>query len=113
MNQFAVVPYFKSIITTIAGVVNIITASPVPNNTVSGNILTSYQTNNRQRSLFANLAGNQHGFNWNVWGDLTKADDYKNKYDGKVFNSGFSNKTPIIISFTFYYTHFLVEAAYY
>lgn len=76
----------------IAGVVNIITASPVPNNTVSGNILTSYQTNNRQRSLFANIAGNQHGFNWNVWGDLTKADDYKNKYDGKVFNSGFSNK---------------------
>jgi iron complex outermembrane recepter protein len=76
----------------IAGVVNIITTSPVQNNTISGNVLTSYQTNNRQRSLFANIAGNQNGFNWNAWGDLTKADDYKNKYDGKVFNSGFNDK---------------------
>ncbi|HUQ67741.1 MAG TPA: TonB-dependent receptor [Flavitalea sp.] len=76
----------------IAGVINIITTSPLPNNTFSGNILTSYQTNNQQRSLFANFGGNSNGFNWNAWGDLTKADDYKNKYDGKVFNSGFNNK---------------------
>ena len=76
----------------IAGVVNIITTSPVPDNTVTGNVLTSYQTNNSQRSLFANIAGNLNGFNWNAWGDLTKADDYKNKYDGNVFNSGFNNK---------------------
>src|SRR5688500_3080768 len=76
----------------IAGVINIITASPVPNNTVSGNILSSYQTNNAQRSLFANIAGNQNGFNWNAWGNYTKADDYKNRFDGRVFNSGFNNK---------------------
>ena len=76
----------------IAGVVNIITTSPVPNNTISGNVLTSYQSNNRQRSIFANIGGNNHGFNWNAWGDLTKADDYSNKYDGKVFNSGFNSK---------------------
>ena len=76
----------------IAGVINIITTSPVPNNTISGNVLTSYQSNNRQRTLYANIAGNQNGFNWNAWGDYTKADDYKNKYDGKVFNSRFENK---------------------
>ena len=76
----------------IAGVINIITTSPVPNNTISGNVLTSYQSNNRQRTLYANIAGNQNGFNWNAWGDYTKADDYKNKYDGKVFNSRFDNK---------------------
>ena len=76
----------------IAGVINIITASPVPNNTFSGNVLSSYQTNNAQRSLFANIAGNQDGFNWNAWGNYTKADDYKNKFDGSVFNSGFNNK---------------------
>ena len=76
----------------IAGVVNIITTSPVPNNTISGNVLTSYQSNNRQRSIFANIGGNNHGFNWNAWGDLTKADDYSNEYDGKVFNSGFNSK---------------------
>jgi iron complex outermembrane receptor protein len=76
----------------IAGVVNIITTSPVQNNTVTGNLLTSYQTNNAQRSIFANIAGNQNGFNWNAWGDFTKADNYSNKYDGKVFNSGFNDK---------------------
>jgi iron complex outermembrane recepter protein len=76
----------------IAGVVNIITTSPIANNTISGNVLTSYQTNNGQRSVYANIAGNENGFNWNAWGDFTKADDYKNKYDGKVFNSGFNDK---------------------
>jgi iron complex outermembrane receptor protein len=75
----------------IAGVVNIITTTPAPNNTIVANVSSSYQTNNRQRSLFANIGGNQNGFNWNVWGDLTAAADYKNKYDGRVFNSKFNN----------------------
>lgn len=76
----------------IAGVINIITTSPVEDNTVSGNVLADYQTNNNQRSFFANVGGNNHGFNWNAWGDYTKADDYKNRYDGKVFNSAFDSK---------------------
>ena len=76
----------------IAGVLNIITTAPMPVNTVRGNILTGYQTNNRQRSFFANLGGNQNGFNWNAWGDYKAAADYKNKYDGRVFNSKFNEK---------------------
>jgi iron complex outermembrane receptor protein len=75
----------------IAGVVNIITTTPAPNNSIVANVSSSYQTNNRQRSLFANIGGNRNGFNWNVWGDLTAAADYKNKYDGRVFNSKFNN----------------------
>jgi iron complex outermembrane receptor protein len=75
----------------IAGVVNIITTSPAQNNSVSGNILSSFQTNNHQRSIFGNFGANYHGFNWNVWGDYTKSSDYKNRYDGKVPNSGFKN----------------------
>lgn len=73
-----------------AGVINIITTSPVPNNTIKGTILSSYQTNNRQRSFFGSLGGNHNGFNWNAWGDYTAAADYKNKYDGPVFNSKFN-----------------------
>jgi iron complex outermembrane receptor protein len=73
----------------IAGVINILTTAPVPANTIRGSILTSYQTNNRQRSLFGNLGGNKNGFNWNAWGDYKAAADYKNKYDGRVFNSKF------------------------
>jgi iron complex outermembrane recepter protein len=74
----------------IAGVINIITTIPVPANTVKGSILTSYQTNNRQRSLYGNIGGNRNGFNWNMWGDYKAAADYRNKYDGRVFNSKFN-----------------------
>jgi iron complex outermembrane receptor protein len=49
----------------IAGVVNIITTAPLPLNTVRANVFSSYQTNNKQRSFFANIGGNNNGFNWN------------------------------------------------
>src|SRR6476661_1128367 len=73
-----------------AGVINIITTTPLPENTLRGSILSSYQTNNHQRSLFGNLGGNFSGFNWNAWGDYKAASDYRNKYDGRVYNSKFN-----------------------
>ncbi|MBO9682461.1 MAG: TonB-dependent receptor, partial [Flavisolibacter sp.] len=76
----------------LAGVVNIITTNPVPVNTVKANFLSSYNTNNKQRSFFGSMGGNHSGFNWNAWGDLTAAADYKNKYDDRVWNSKFNNK---------------------
>lgn len=76
----------------IAGVINIITTAPVPVNTLRANILSSYQTNNRQRSFFGNIGGNENGFNWSAWGDYKAAADYKNKYDGRVFNSKFNER---------------------
>ena len=75
-----------------AGVVNIITTTPAPQNTIRANLLSSYGTNNRQRSLFGSVGGNQHGFNWNAWGDYVAAADYKNKYDGRVWNSKFNER---------------------
>lgn len=76
----------------IAGVVNIITTAPVPVNTVRGSLLSSYQTNNKQRSFFADIGGNHNGFNWSAWGDYKAAADYKNKYDGRVYNSKFNER---------------------
>lgn len=73
----------------LAGVVNIITSTPVSQKTLKGNFLASYATNNKQRSLFGNMGGNNHGFNWNGWLDYRAASDYKNRYDGYVFNSKF------------------------
>lgn len=73
-----------------AGVINIITNVPVENNTVKANVFTNYQTNNRARTLNANLAGNVQGLNWNLYGSKMAAADYQNKYDGKVFNSKYS-----------------------
>ena len=76
----------------LAGVVNIITTNPMAVQTVKANILSSYNSNNKQRSLFATVGANHGGFNWNGWGDFTSAADYSNKYDGKVWNSKFKNR---------------------
>lgn len=73
-----------------AGVINIISNVPVENNTLRANIGSNYQTNNRLRSLYGNFGGNRNGFNWNAYGTVKAAADYKNKYDGYVFNSKFN-----------------------
>lgn len=72
-----------------AGVVNIITNVPVPVNTLKGNISGSTQTNNKLTTLNVNIGGNKNGFNWNIYTSNKAAADYKNKYDGRVFNSKF------------------------
>jgi iron complex outermembrane recepter protein len=74
------------------GVVNIITNVPIAINTIKTNVGTNYQTNNSLRSLYANVAGNINGFNWNIYSTTKAAADYKNKYDGYVFNSKFNEK---------------------
>jgi iron complex outermembrane receptor protein len=73
-----------------AGVVNIITNVPVQNNSIKANISSNVQTNNRLRTLNANIGGNKNGFNWNVYTSNKAAADYRNKYDGYVYNSKFN-----------------------
>lgn len=73
----------------LAGVVNIITNVPVPVNTLKANITGNYQSNNNLRSIYANIGANKNGFNWNIYTSNKAAADYKNKYDGRVFNSKF------------------------
>ena len=73
----------------LAGVINFLTNIPVAQGTLKGNILTNYQTNNRLVALNANLAGNNNGFNWNIYGSHKSAGDYKNRFDEQVLNSRF------------------------
>ena len=75
-----------------AGVINIISNVPVENNTVKINVGSNFQTNNKLRSLYGNIGGNKNGFSWNLYGTTKAAADYKNKYDGKVFNSKFNEQ---------------------
>jgi iron complex outermembrane receptor protein len=75
----------------LAGVVNIISNEPVPSGTVSGNINANYQTNNGEMAYNGNIAGNLNGINWNVYGTDKLAHDYRNAYDGYVFDSKFHN----------------------
>jgi iron complex outermembrane recepter protein len=77
----------------IAGVINFITNQPITPGSIKGNLLASYTGNNNTFGYNGNLAGNlQSGLNWNVYGSLKSAGDYKNKYDGRVFNSRFNEK---------------------
>ncbi len=73
-----------------AGVVNIITNVPVPVNTIKANLSSNYQTNNNLSTINLNIGCNKNGFNWNLYTSNKAAGDYKNKYDGRVFNSKFT-----------------------
>jgi iron complex outermembrane recepter protein len=75
-----------------AGVVNFITNVPVAQGTVKGNLLLNYQSNNGLLAANGNIAGNKNGLNWNLYGTLKSAGDYKNKFDGQVLNSRFNEK---------------------
>ncbi|SDD47852.1 TonB-dependent receptor [Niabella drilacis] len=76
----------------IGGVLNILTNIPVPENTIRGRLSGSLNSNNNMQGGYANIAGNVHGFNWNAYGSLKSAGDYKNRYDGDVLNSRFNEK---------------------
>ena len=76
----------------LAGVVNIMTNVPVAEGSVKGNLMANYQLNNKLRGFFANISGNNNGFNWNAYGSYKAAADYRNRYDGRVFNSKFNEK---------------------
>ncbi|MCH5597173.1 TonB-dependent receptor [Niabella ginsengisoli] len=76
----------------IGGVINILTNTPVANNTVQANLQSTVNSNNRMFGQYANVAGNINGFNWNAYGSIKSAGDYKNKYDGNVLNSRFGEK---------------------
>ncbi len=76
----------------LAGVVNFITNTPVPEGTIRGGLLSNYQTVNKLYANSLNLAGNKNGFNWNGYLSHKSAGDYKNKYDGRVLNSRYNEK---------------------
>ncbi|WP_205511216.1 TonB-dependent receptor [Longitalea arenae] len=76
----------------LAGVINIISQRPVADGRITANILSEYQSNNALRGFYGDVAGTKNGFSWNVYGSYKGAEDYKNKYDGRVFNSKFYNQ---------------------
>jgi iron complex outermembrane recepter protein len=74
-----------------AGVINILTNVPVAEGTFKGSIIANYQTNNRLRGIGGNVGANYAtGFNWSLYGSYKAAADYRNKYDGRVYNSKFN-----------------------
>ena len=76
----------------LAGVVNITSQSPAPEGTIRGNIMSEYQTNALLRGFHGEIGGTKNGFSFNAYGSYKGAQDYRNKYDGRVFNSKFYNQ---------------------
>jgi iron complex outermembrane recepter protein len=74
----------------IAGVVNLIPANPPAQGKIIGNILNEYQTNNRLIENSASIAGHTNDYTWGGTFSHKMATNYKNKYDGRVYNTGFA-----------------------
>lgn len=73
----------------LAGVVNLLTPVPLPEGKMSGSVLTSYQTNNHLIGYSLMNEGNVKGVNWQLRYSGKDAGNYRNAYDGTVYNSGF------------------------
>ncbi|MBS1588337.1 MAG: TonB-dependent receptor [Bacteroidetes bacterium] len=76
----------------LAGVINIVPDEILHNSKpISGVANLNYQTNNGLAAANLQLKGENHGFFWQTYGTLKAAHDYKNRYDGYVFNSRYQN----------------------
>lgn len=72
-----------------AGVINFLQPPSLPEGISRGSLLTNYQTNNGMVNIALNIAGNKKGFTWDLLYTNLMAHNYKNKYDGYVWNSGY------------------------
>jgi iron complex outermembrane receptor protein len=73
-----------------AGVLQVITHVPVPQGKLRGMAMSQYQSNNRLRGSSFQLGSfHKNGFNWNGYASFKAAADYRNRYDGPVYNSRF------------------------
>ncbi|GAB2462066.1 TonB-dependent receptor [Hymenobacter qilianensis] len=73
----------------LAGVVNFVAPDPVEEGKIIGSVATNYQTNNNLLGYSVMNAGNLNGLNWMARNSGKVASNYRNPYDGRVFNSGF------------------------
>jgi iron complex outermembrane recepter protein len=76
----------------LAGVLNFITISPVPEGRITGNLMTTYQNNNGLIGYSLLNAGNLKGISWRLRYSEKHAGSYHNAYDGYVYNSAFKEK---------------------
>jgi iron complex outermembrane receptor protein len=74
----------------VAGVVNLIPANPPAQGKIVGNILNEYQTNNRLIENSATIAAHINDVTWGGTFTHKIATNYKDKYDGRVYNTGFA-----------------------
>ena len=74
----------------LAGVVNLLSAPPVPAGTISGGVASEYRTNNRMIGATVWMAGNDKGFLWSTRFSHRQATNYQDKVDGRVYGTAFN-----------------------
>ncbi len=73
----------------IAGVLNFISPKAPPIGHIKTQLISNYQSNNNLIGYSLSNSGNKNGFQWLGRFSSKLAGNYQNKYDGKVYNSGF------------------------
>lgn len=78
----------------LAGVVSMMPVYPKDTDgTIKVSVVSEYQSNNRLLGESVGLASGKGRWSWNLRGSLRLATNYQNKVDGRVYNTGFSEKT--------------------
>ncbi len=85
----------------LAGVVNLIPYQAAPQGKIKGEILGEYQTNNGMFGGSAMLSGANSGFEWMGRISHKQATNYRDKYDGRVYQTAF-NETDASASLGFH-----------
>ncbi|HET6992216.1 MAG TPA: TonB-dependent receptor, partial [Bacteroidia bacterium] len=73
----------------LAGVVNLIPASPVPTGTLHASLTSEYQSNNGMFGNSLAIDGNSNGIVWGGRLSHKSATNYMNKIDGRVYGTAF------------------------
>jgi Outer membrane receptor proteins, mostly Fe transport len=74
----------------VAGVINLLPPNPPAEGKIIGEFSNEYQTNNKLIENSLMFAGHQHSFVWMGRISHKLATNYKNKIDGRVYNTGFT-----------------------
>lgn len=74
----------------LAGVVNLIPYQPASEGKMIGEVLGEYQTNNGMFGGSAMLGATKNGFEWMARASHKQATNYRDKIDGRVYNTAFS-----------------------
>lgn len=76
----------------LGGVVNFLTSSPLPSGEIRSGALLNYQSNNNLAGASIVHTGNVRSVRWQVRASAKAAGNYRNRYDGRVWNSGFNER---------------------
>jgi iron complex outermembrane receptor protein len=76
----------------LAGVVQFLTQAPAPEGTIQGQWLNGFQSNSGMLHSNLRLSGQHKGINWGGYVTTKSAHDYRNRVDGRVLNSRFSEQ---------------------